>query len=95
MAEPVVQQNKDGSYKLTWLLGNTYFADRLQELLGEVELKGNIWPLKSGQARLTCQYPHEKVLEVSFVCYLFQQHLAEIKQLNHTWFHSPEAESEP
>lgn len=95
MSEPVIHQNKDGSFKLTWLLGNTFFTDRLQALLDEVGLHGNVWPLKSGQARLTCQYPADKVDEVLFVCYLFRQQLTEVRQLNQTWFRSPEAGGGP
>lgn len=95
MADPVVHQNKDGSYKLSWLLPNTYFADRLQELLAEVGLVGNVWPLKSGQARLVCQYGQEKLLEVNFVCFLYGQKSRHIKTLNQTWLNSPEVDSGP
>lgn len=95
MAEPVVHQNKDGSFKLSWLLTNTFYADRLKELLAEFGLDGNVWPLKSGQARLICQYPADKALEVLFVCHLFAERIQRIKQLNNTWFHSPEDESGP
>lgn len=90
MAEPVVTQQKDGSYKLSWLLPNTYYADRLQELLQEVGLSGNTWPLKSGQARLVCTYESERVLDALFVCFLFTRKMQQFKQLNQTWLHSAE-----